>query len=113
MNPSLFSTWRAFRTVTCDTRTRCTTLRTSEAERPARAGLTRSASGGHPRCADEVTAGTGMHPVVFEGTTTPYVDDKSKRLAYSFRAAAMVAAQVGGRQSAGNAGAASPGDRAA
>ncbi len=54
-----------------------------------------------------------MHPVVFEGTTTPYVDDKSKRLAYSFRAAAMVAAQVGGRQSAGNAGAASPGDRAA
>jgi hypothetical protein len=59
----------------------------------------------------EVASGTGMHPVVFEGmTATPYVDDKSKRLAYSFRAAGLVAAQLGSRPGKGST---SPGERAA
>lgn len=41
-------------------------------------------------------AGTGMHPVEFSGmTVTPYVDDRSKRMAYSLRASDMKAPAVG------------------
>jgi hypothetical protein len=49
----------------------------------------------HQPVPPEAIPGTPFRPVIFDGlTVTPYLDDRSKRLAYSLRATGMRSAQT-------------------
>jgi len=53
----------------------------------------------HQPVPPEAIPGTPFRPVVFEGlTATPYVDDRTKRMAYSLRAVGMRQPRAAGRE---------------
>lgn len=63
---------------------------TDPAGRGRQAAVTVKIAAPHQPVPPEAIPGTPFRPVVFEGlTVTPYVDERSKRLAYSLRAREM------------------------